>query len=136
MIIIFKYIIFAVIATLINLQCQYFSFSLYSGFASLYVAMSIGTLSGLIAKYLLDKKFIFYHVPRNKKDDMIKFFLYSLMGIITTIIFWFTEMLFYYLLPNPNAKYVGAAIGLSAGYLIKYFLDRKFVFIHKRVSAT
>ena len=40
-------------------------------------------------------------------------------------------MAFYYLLPNPNAKYIGAVIGLSIGYIIKYFLDKRFVFIHK-----
>ena len=126
-----KYTIFAVISTLFNLLFQYFSFGFYTGFGSLYVAMFFGTLAGLIAKYILDKKFIFYHTPKDKKDDAKKFALYSMMGVFTTIIFWGTEIAFDTLSLNPNAKYLGAVIGLSIGYVIKYSLDKKFVFIHK-----
>jgi len=126
-----KYSLFAAISTLFNLLFQYFSFGLYKGFGSLYVAMFIGTLAGLIAKYILDKKFIFYHTPKDKKDDAKKFALYSLMGVFTTIIFWGTEIAFHALSQNPNAKYIGAVIGLGVGYIIKYFLDKRFVFIHK-----
>ena len=93
--------------------------------------MFTGTLSGLVVKYVLDKKLIFYHVVENKKDDAKKFALYSLMGVFTTIIFWGTEIAFDARSQNPNAKYLGAVIGLSIGYIIKYFLDKKFVFIHK-----
>lgn len=126
-----KYTIFAVISTLFNLLFQYLSFLSYSGLGSLYVAMFFGTLAGLIAKYVLDKKFIFYHTPKDKKDDAKKFALYSLMGVFTTIIFWGTEIAFDTLSQDPNAKYLGAVIGLSIGYVIKYFLDKKYVFIHK-----
>ncbi len=126
-----KYTVFALISTLFNLLFQYFSFLIYTGFGSLYVAMFFGTLAGLVAKYILDKKFIFYHVPKDKKDDAKKFALYSLMGVFTTIIFWGTEITFDSLSQDPNAKYLGAVIGLSIGYVIKYFLDKKFVFIHK-----
>ena len=126
-----KYTIFAVISTLVNLLFQYMSFLVYSDFASLYVAMFVGTLAGLVAKYILDKKFIFYHTPVDKKDDARKFVLYSFMGVFTTIIFWGTEIAFNALSDDPNAKYVGAVIGLSIGYVIKYFLDKKYVFIHK-----
>ena len=130
-----KYIIFAVISTLFNLLFQYFSFRVYSGVGSLYVAMFIGTLAGLVIKYVLDKKFIFYQKVKNKKDDAKKFALYSLMGVFTTIIFWGIEIAFDHLYQNPNAKYLGAIIGLSIGYIIKYFLDKKFVFIHKEEVA-
>ncbi|SMP87765.1 GtrA-like protein [Epsilonproteobacteria bacterium SCGC AD-308-E02] len=126
-----KYIIFALFATLFNILFQYLSFLVYSDFAALYVAMFFGTLAGLVAKYILDKKFIFYHLPKNKKDDAKKFALYSLMGIFTTIIFWGTEISFNAIFENQNAKYIGAIIGLSIGYAIKYFLDKKFVFVHK-----
>ena len=130
-----KYSLFAVLSTLVNLLFQYFSFTLYAGWGSLYMAMFVGTLAGLVAKYILDKKWIFYHTPKDKKDDARKFALYALMGVFTTVIFWGTEMAFYYLVPNPNAKYIGAVIGLSIGYIIKYFLDKKFVFIHKEETA-
>jgi putative flippase GtrA len=126
-----KYSIFAAISILANLFFQWLSFIIYNGLGSLYVAMFIGTLVGLVTKYILDKKWIFYHTPKDKKDDIKKFVLYSFMGAFTTIIFWGMEMAFYYLVPNSNAKYIGAIIGLSIGYIIKYFLDNKFVFIHK-----
>jgi len=126
-----KYTTFAIIATLLNLFFQYLGFWIYSGIGALYLAMFMGTLAGLVGKYILDKRFIFYHKPKGKKDDAKKFALYSLMGIFTTVIFWGTEMAFYYLMPDPMAKYIGAVIGLTVGYVIKYFLDKKFVFVHK-----
>ena len=129
-----KYIIFAVISTLFNLLFQYFSFLAYEGFASLYMAMFMGTLAGLVVKYVLDKKFIFYHEVESKKDDAKKFALYSLMGVFTTIIFWGTEIAFDTFSKDENAKYLGAVIGLSIGYVIKYFLDKKFVFVEKESS--
>jgi len=93
--------------------------------------MFLGTLAGLVAKYLLDKKFIFYHTPKDKKEDAKNFMLYSFMGVFTTIIFWGTEIAFDTLSCHPYAKYIGAIVGLSIGYIIKYFLDKKYVFIHK-----
>lgn len=129
--IVVKYIIFAAISMLCNLLVQYLSLLTYSRFAALYVAMFFGTLAGLVVKYVLDKNYIFYHTPKNKKDDVTKFMYYSLMGIITTGIFWGTEIAFDALSQKPNAKFVGAMIGLSVGYVVKYFLDRKYVFIEK-----
>lgn len=130
-----KYTIFAATSILINLLFQYLNFFFYNGFASLYVAMIVGTLAGLMTKYFLDKKWIFYHNPKDKKDDARKFILYSFMGLFTTIIFWGTEIVFDYLVPTPNAKYLGAVIGLCVGYVIKYYLDKKYVFVHKGKSA-
>ena len=123
-----RYIIFAVLSTLVNLLFQYLSFASYGGFAALYVAMFVGTLAGLILKYVLDKKYIFFHTPKNKKDDGKKFLLYSLMGVFTTFIFWGFEIGFDIAFENENAKYLGAVVGLSIGYVVKYFLDKKFVF--------
>ena len=130
-----KYVFIAVIVTLCNLLFQSLSFAVYLDFAALYVAMFFGTLAGLVAKYILDKKYIFYHITKDKKDDAQKFALYSLMGVFTTIIFWGTEIAFDALIEDPNAKYIGAIIGLSIGYIIKYFLDKKYVFIHKEGAA-
>ncbi len=131
-----RYTIFAIISTLFNLAFQRLSFYMYQGFADLYCAMFVGTIAGLVVKYVLDKKYIFFHQVANKKDDVKKFFLYSFMGIFTTIIFWGTEIIFDKIWDNnENAKYFGGVIGLSIGYIIKYFLDKKFVFIHKSDTA-
>ena len=124
----FRYVLFAIISTIVNLAFQYLSFLVYSGFLSLYVAMFFGTLAGLILKYILDKKYIFFHTPKSKKDDGKKFLLYSLMGVFTTFIFWGFEISFDFFLDFQNAKYLGAVVGLGIGYIVKYQLDKKFVF--------
>jgi len=126
--IVFKYIVFAIVSTAFNLAFQYLSFELYVDYGALYIAMFIGTIAGLVVKYFLDKKFIFCYKVMNKKDDAKKFVLYSLMGVVTTIIFWGTEVVFDMLSQDPKAKYIGAIIGLSFGYIIKYFLDKTYVF--------
>lgn len=126
--IVFKYAVFAIISTLFNLLFQYLSFLVYSDFWALYLAMLVGTLAGLISKYILDKKYIFYHITKDKKDDAKKFILYSFTGVFTTIIFWVTEIVFDILFVNNRAKYIGAVTGLSIGYVIKYSLDKKYVF--------
>ncbi len=123
-----RYTIFALLSTLANLLFQYLSFALYGGFGALYVAMVTGTLAGLILKYILDKKYIFFHTPKSKKDDGKKFLLYSLMGVFTTFIFWGFEIGFNWAFESESAKYFGAVLGLSIGYGVKYFLDKRFVF--------
>lgn len=123
-----RYILFAIVSAIINLGVQWFSFVLYKGFLALYVAMFFGTLAGLITKYILDKKYIFYHTPKSKRDDGKKFALYSLMGVFTTFIFWAFEIGFDYLHESESAKYLGAVVGLGIGYIIKYYLDKRFVF--------
>lgn len=48
------------------------------------------------------------------------------MGVLTTVIFWGTEMVFFYSFDFVAAQYVGGAIGLMDGYCIKYILDKKY----------
>jgi len=124
----FKYTIFAIISTIFNLSFQYLSFMLYNDIFALYVAMLMGTLAGLLVKYILDKKYIFFYEIQTKQEDGKKFLLYSLMGIFTTVIFWCFEIGFDYFFEHENIKYIGALIGLFIGYVIKYFLDKNFVF--------
>lgn len=126
-----RYVLFAIISTIVNLAFQWLSFFAYNGFLSLYLAMFIGTLAGLILKYILDKKYIFFHETKSKKEDGKKFLLYSLMGVFTTFIFWGFEIGFDYIFSFENAKYLGAVIGLGIGYIVKYNLDKKFVFKDK-----
>ena len=128
MLLVLKYSLFALIATIINLFTQFISLAIYSQDFSLYIAMFFGTLTGLIAKYILDKKYFFYYVVKDKKEDSQKFILYSIMGVFTTLIFWGFEIGFDYIFDSEIAKYIGAIIGLSIGYITKYFLDKKFVF--------
>jgi len=124
-----KYILFAAIATVVNIFIQWLSFAVYSGFLALYIAMINGTAAGLIVKYILDKKYIFYFETKNHFHDVKKFIVYTAMGIITTAIFWGTEIAFNALWHYELSKYIGAVVGLSIGYITKYQLDKKFVFV-------
>lgn len=122
------YIFFALIATVVNLLIQWPFFQLFEGWWVLYLALFVGTLAGLITKYLLDKKWIFNYQASSKSDDLHKFGLYSLMGVFTTAIFWGMEMFFFHVLAFEGSQYVGGALGLAIGYVVKYNLDKKYVF--------
>lgn len=127
-----KYTLFAAIATLVNVFFQHFSFYFYRGVYSLYSAMAVGTIAGLIVKYLLDKKYIFYFETKNSIQDIQKFIIYTFMGIFTTFIFWGTELLFNAVWDYEVSKYIGAVVGLTIGYITKYQLDKKYVFVHQK----
>ncbi|MEM9044177.1 MAG: GtrA family protein [Pseudomonadota bacterium] len=123
----FLYTLFAVIATVVNLAVQRVSLALYTDTFALAVAIAFGTLAGLVIKYVLDKRWIFADLSSGVRAHAKKFGLYTLMGGITTAIFWGTEVAFYWQWGEPMRE-VGAVIGLTIGYLIKYQLDRRYVF--------
>jgi len=123
-----KYTLFAIVSIIFNVLCQWAVLRVYKGQFDIYLAMAVGTLAGLLVKYFLDKNYIFYHKTENFLDNTRKFVLYSFMGVFTTMIFWGVELTFYFLFKAPVAKYIGAVIGLTIGYYIKYQLDKKFVF--------
>ncbi|MFT5815201.1 MAG: putative flippase GtrA [Francisellaceae bacterium] len=125
------YVIFAMVATVVNLATQEIVFQIYTYVYPLGVSIFFGTLTGLIVKYVLDKKFIFNYQTRSKSQDSQTFLLYSFMGITTTVIFWATEFAFDAWFATKTMRYVGACIGLSIGYVTKYYLDKKYVFIER-----
>ena len=133
MIFFLRYSLCALIATTVNVGIQFVSLSVYHGASSLYVAMLLGTIAGLGMKYILDKIFIFNYQAKNFSEDGKKFIIYSLLGLVTTILFWSVEIAFDTVFESPVAKYVGAVLGLCVGYVIKYFLDRRYVFTSKEV---
>ena len=122
-----KYFLFCLVAIVVNLATQRILLGVIfnSGFI---VALLFGTITGLITKYYLDKIYIFKDLDRSIKNNSKKFLFYSLNGIGTTVIFWATESLFYFLIGTSLARELGAIIGLSIGYFIKYSLDKKYVF--------
>ena len=125
----FKYVLFCMVAILINLITQ--RIFLESIFIDYYfIALFFGTLTGLIAKYILDKNYIFKDFDHSIKNNSKKFTLYALNGVSTTAIFWGTESIFYFVYKTTFARELGAVIGLSIGYFFKYKLDKKYVFQH------
>ncbi len=91
-------------------------------------ALAVGTLVGLVVKYILDKRWIFFDQTSGVRAQGQQFALYSLMGIATTAIFWISETAFWMIWQTDLARELGAVIGLSVGYITKYMLDRRFVF--------
>ena len=125
----FKYVLFCVIAIFVNLTSQRIFLELI--FLDNYIiALVFGTLTGLISKYILDKNYIFKDFDHSLKNNSKKFAIYSSNGIFTTIIFWGMESLFYFVYSTSSARELGAIIGLSIGYFLKYRLDKKYVFQH------
>lgn len=125
-----RYAVFAALATAVNLLTQHASLLAYGwGPAALPLAIALGTGTGLVTKYLLDKRWIFADDSTGVATHTRKFGLYSLTGLATTAIFWGTELMFHALSGGDAAmRNLGAVIGLAVGYLIKYRLDRRFVF--------
>lgn len=123
-----NYTIFAIIATIVNIGTQELSIRLYDQAYAVPLSVFLGTGTGLVAKYLLDKKYIFKYTTQSIGHDAKLFYLYTVMGLITTVIFWGMEFGFDYLFDTRLMRYVGGVIGLAIGYVLKYHLDKKFVF--------
>ena len=118
----------AAIAIAINILSQEAVVLLYRGPLAIAVSVLAGTAVGLLAKYLLDKRYIFRYTTRHMGRDAQLFLLYSLMGVATTAIFWSFEFGFQWAFDNRAMRYLGGILGLALGYWVKYHLDRRFVF--------
>ena len=125
---IFLYTFFAIIATFSNLTTQRFIISFSQSNLFFLIAIFCGTVVGLLIKFFLDKKWIFFDKTSGLILQSRKFSKYSLMGILPTLIFWSTETIFWFLWNTENMREIGASIGLAIGYIIKYKLDKRFVF--------
>ena len=124
------YSLFAAIATAANIGAQDIWKNVWErlfswGFWGVVTSMAFGTLVG---KYVLDKKWIFMFRADNLAHDSRIFALYSLMGVVTTIIFWGVELGFEWAFKTDAMRYLGGVIGLMIGYIIKYQLDKRYVF--------
>lgn len=122
------YTFFAIIATIANIAAQDITIRIYAGVYSIILSVVAGTAVGLIFKYILDKRYIFRFQTRNTAHNSKIFALYTLMGIITTMIFWFFEFGFNHYFQTKQMRYFGGVIGLAIGYIVKYRLDKRFVF--------
>ena len=122
------YSLFAGVSIAINIGAQIASMAVYRGMYAIAISMIVGTIAGLVCKYILDKKYIFSFRSRDATHELKTFLLYSLMGVVTTALFWATELGFHYAFNSELMRYVGGIIGLTFGYFIKYLLDRSLVF--------
>ena len=122
------YMAFAIVATLCNILAQDICNYLYSGDFSILISIIIGTGFGLVVKYILDKKYIFQYKTKTAGHNRQIFFLYTIMGILTTMIFWGFEFGFHYIFETKEMLYLGGILSLMMGYICKYYLDKRYVF--------
>lgn len=123
-----RYIAFAIVATVGNLAMQRWLMALWADARSYWLALAVGSLTGLAIKYVLDKRWIFADTATGVAAHSQKFALYTTMGVATTIIFWMSETVFWLTFHTQTAREIGAVLGLSVGYFVKYHLDSRFVF--------
>ncbi|WP_044564785.1 GtrA family protein [Azospirillum sp. B4] len=130
-----RYAVFALIAGGVNLGCQHLTTLIYQGMFALTGAMMVGTGAGLVTKYILDKRWIFEDRSTGVKAHARRFSLYTLSGGFTTLIFWGMEYGFDAIPPAGRFRYLGAVLGLLIGYVVKYQIDRRYVFAMSRAAS-
>jgi putative flippase GtrA len=126
------YGLLAIIATVANIGSQVLLLAVYTGPFAISVSILVGTGLGLLVKYLLDKRYIFRFRARDLRHDSQLFLLYTLMGLLTTFVFWGFECSFYAMFGTAEMRYLGGLCGLVIGYFLKYRLDKRYVFVVAR----
>ena len=101
----------------------------YAGPYAVEVSILAGTIAGLPLRYFLEKRYVFGFQSEGASHDGRLFFVYSTLGVLTTGLFWSIEYLFHRLFDSDFMRYLGGAIGLTLGFLVKYRLDKRFVFL-------
>lgn len=122
-----RYVVFAILSGLSNLTFQELV-ACALPLAPIVFSILIGTGIGFLVKYVLDKRCIFLDEWDGRAAEARKIATYGMSGIATTLLFWAVELGCWHLWRTIEAKYVGAGIGLSLGHLLKYLLDKRFVF--------
>lgn len=82
-----------------------------------------------IIKFFLDKFIVFKKIGRELKETSVEFIKYFGFAILTTIENIGIQFLLTNFMNTPLE--ISLIIALSIGYLTKFFLDRKYVFINK-----
>ena len=113
---IMRYTVFAVLATLANLAAQRMVLAIDKSSLGFALAVATGTGVGLGLKYLLDKRWIFDDRSTGLKSHGRMFTLYTGMGVVTTLIFWGSETMFWLVWQTDLMRELGAVLGLSIGY--------------------
>jgi putative flippase GtrA len=122
------YAVFALIAIAVNIGCQAMVIWIYKGPFAIQLSVLVGTAAGLPVKYVLEKRHIFGFESKNLAHDGRVFMLYTFMAVFTTALFWGIEYGFHTVFGTDTMRYVGGAVGLTIGNIIKYHLDKRYVF--------
>ena len=131
-----RYAAFAVIAITANLATQRLILQFGESGVHFAKAVGAGTIVGLIIKYTLDKRWIFYNSETGVRNHRRKLFLYAAMVMVTTVTFWGSETVFWLVWQTSMMREIGAIAGLSIGYAVKYNLDWRFVFVDQQLMVS
>lgn len=125
------YALIAVLATTANIACQALVIALYHGAYAIPLSVLGGTAAGLPIKYSLEKRHIFGFRAESLGQDGRLFVVYSFFGVFTTLLFWGMEYAFHVVFGTDAMRYLGATLGLGVGYVVRYQLDKHFVFVRR-----
>lgn len=124
-----RYAGFAVLAMCINLLSQNAVLAVAGGiWIGIYLAIALGNGAGLVFKYIVDKYWVFDDADASLVNNSRQFAIYAAFGVGTTLLFWSVELAFHYIFQSVFMTNVGAVIGLTVGYVIKYNLDKHITF--------
>lgn len=126
-VVVVRYTLFAVVAGLANLASQALVLNIAPSLPLVF-SILVGTGVGFLAKYALDKHWIFFDGYADQRTELRKITVYGLFSVGTTLLFWASELAAWQLWHTDVAKYCGAVAGLTLGNWIKYQLDKRYVF--------
>lgn len=121
--------LFAAISILLNVASQIVTVAVLPRHEIVILfSIGVGTTVGLVTKYLLDKFVIYKQSVGSNEREVKKALTYTASGGGTTLLFWMIEYGFHLATQSDCWRYFGAVLGLTIGYTIKFFVDRKLVF--------
>ncbi|WP_179378341.1 GtrA family protein [Jannaschia marina] len=122
-----RYAVSAIVSVIANLLAQEATVTAAPD-AHLMVSIVVGTIIGFLIKYVVDKIWTFRERYTTAYGEAQRITMSGLFSVLTTLIFWAFELGFHAVWQTDFAKYLGAVIGLSIGYVLKFWLDRRHVF--------
>jgi putative flippase GtrA len=124
----YLYTAIAVTASCVNLLLQFTFLKLYAAKYAIELSIVVATAIVLPFKYLADKKLIFKFATHGVKQDAKKFANYTFVSVFTVAIFWGIEYSAHLISDNAAIRYSAGAFGLALSFLMKYQLDKRYVF--------
>lgn len=118
----------SILAAITNIATQILVVAIYSGMDVVVISVVAGTIISIPVKYSLEKKYVFSFKSKSIVHETKLLFLYGLLGVFTTGLFWIVEFSFHYFFLTDVMRFVGGAIGLTLALYIKYYLDKFIVF--------
>jgi putative flippase GtrA len=93
-----------------------------------YFSKLAGIAAGFVVKYALDKIYVFDDISQNVAEEVKKVGIYGLFSVFTTVLLFLISEVIERNVNWKHKTHIAWLIGLIVGYVIKFFLDKTFVF--------